>query len=469
MINGNLWRFCWGLGFLLSGAACTGPLTPEREIRTNWPPLYQSASDKTGDSYGVSALLNLVRLDRGPDHAYTHCIPFYFHDQEGSDNDFTLVPPFYYHRKRLFEEDRFFLLWGSSRRGAKTDYYGLYPFLRYSDFEAPENRWEAYFFPLLDYRRDQDRHHLKALNVTGFFTLLDLEWGIPPANDGYAPGGTYSFLNVLNLFRLFGGGDPGGYDDFELLTFLSSVKLSFYQYHWTKDDPQTGHTVLFPLYWHARDAESESLHFWPFYGRERSQNGIAKDHFIYPLFSYMRDEVKSRWIVDSPWPLFRFMRGENGDSETRLMPFFCKASTEQSDLLAVTPLYWRCRDRKNDDYAFDLLFPLFARYGYGEEDQTLSFLPLFKMLWDRPKEPKPGRSQVDLLWPLASYGSLKDRTAAWLFPLFAYEADTKFVEWRFLLDILGFKTEGSRTTMTLFWLFPISWGGEERGPSEEEK
>lgn len=387
------------------------------------------------------------------------------------EDSFLLLPPFYYHRKKIFEEDLFVFLSGKKIRGARRDYYGLFPLARYTNFEGSDDQCEAYLFPLLDYKRDGGRRRLKTVDLSailGLFTLLDVEWGVPPEEGLTDPGHSYAFFNVLNMIRLAGGGNAGGYNDLELFTFFSSENLSLYQYHWRKQGPERGHTVLFPFYWRFKDEEGEALHLWPLYGWERSTDGMAKDHLLYPFFSLIRDESRARWAVDVPWPLVRIMRGENGDYETRLMPLYCRYDTEETDLLAVTPLFWHYRDHQ-EQFAFDLLFPLYAHFGRGGDDNTYSLVPIFKLIWGRPKHEQPGRTQYDLLWPLANYGRLDQRRVGWLFPLFSFEQDTDLERWRFLLNFFGFETKGARKTFTLFWFIPISWGDEDESPSKEEE
>jgi hypothetical protein len=47
-----------------------------------------------------------------------------------------------------------------------------------------------------------------------------------------------------------------------------------------------------------------------------------------------------------------------------------------------------------------------------------------------------------------------------LFPLFSHESGRDFVEWGFAADLFGFKQEGPKKTLTLFWFIPISWGAD---------
>jgi hypothetical protein len=517
-------------------------MAPGRKVQSNFPPFYASAADESGESFGYSAALNLVRHNREGESVYTHCIPFYFHSRDGKGDSFTLVPPFYLERERAFESDRFFLLFGTQTRGSRHDLHLLFPLIRYSSYKDQQDRWRALLFPLLDLTRDGERHHLTLVDFSfllGLFTLLDLEWGIPTSEEDDSLGSHYSFFSVLNMLRLVGGRSAGEYRDFELLTLFSSEKLSLYQHHWSKEEGGDGRTVLFPVYWHFRDDEGEAIHLWPLYGWERDGSGTTKHHALYPLLTYMRNESKAEWGLDFPWPLVRILRAEGGDHETRLLPLFWSFEREGKKLLTfppfyasyengegftrrfytpllgtfegpgeeewgvdllypllswqrskeyaherIFPLYWRTRDeeshimevtplfwhyRNQEGYAFDLLFPLFSHFGFGEDDHTYSVLPLFKLIADRPKQEVPGRTQVDFLWPLINYGSLDARKVAWFFPFFNYESDKELVHWQFLFNIFGMKTKGSRKTLTLFWLIPISWGGDEESHSTEEE
>ncbi len=173
-------------------------------------------------------------------------------DKEINENEsFTLVPPFYYSRQEPFEKDLFvFPLWVSLTRGCRTDTYPLFPVMRYTGFDRSPERGAFKLFPLVEHEWDGMRHRLLLGDLTpffGVFKLLDTEWGIP-GREGGQTGGVFSFVNVLDLFRVAGGGDPGGYDDLQILTLFSMEKLSLYQHHWKKGEADEGRTVFFPLF-----------------------------------------------------------------------------------------------------------------------------------------------------------------------------------------------------------------------------
>lgn len=514
---------------LISLIACSGPMAPGRKMQADYTPIYASASNEAGDSFGYNSLFHIVKHDREQDKVYTHVIPFYYHSEDGEGGYFTLIPPLYYGRKSAFEEDSFLMLFGTKKRGARRDVYPMFPLIRFTDYEQDPRRGGSFFFPFYDYSRDGDRHQLKILDLFGLFHLMDASWGIP-GKEEEETGGAYSFLNVLNLVRLTGGGDHGGYRDFQVLTLLSSEKLSLYQSHWSKDEEKGGRTVFFPFYWHLKDEESETFHLWPLYGWETKQEDARKDHVLFPLFSYERDPSKNQWAVDCPWPLIRVMRADGEERENRFLPFYMDSRTEASRFLLLgpfyadyenqegyrrrfysplfshyeepakeewgldvvyplfshqrspdryhdrliplywttfdegkrfvecTPLFWHYRNREG--YVFNLLFPLYAHFGYGESDDTYSFLPLLKLIADRPGYEEKGRTQLDILWPFIMYKNVAERTHLRLFPLFSHISDRDLTDWGFLADIFQFKVERSKKTFTFLWFIPISWGGE---------
>jgi hypothetical protein len=514
-------------------------------MEKNIPPLYTSATSEDGDSYGYSILFHLFRHDRREDAVYTHLIPFYFHETDQDGEGFTLIPPVYFERKAPFEEDLYFPLWGEKKRGSRKDHYPLFPLLlypiiplaRYSTFEEAPDRFESSLFPLFDYTSDGGRGRLRVLDLLGLVHLFDLTWGVPVREEEDPKGGSFSLLNVLNTVRLAGGGDLGGYRDFQLLSLLSSEKLSLFQYHWKKGEEEEGYTVLFPFYWRLKDEQKEALHFWPLYGQERARSGLRKDFLLYPFFRWERFEEEGLWKVDCPWPLVRIMRKADGDHENRFLPFFMESQSEgrnlwmlppfyakytthegysrkfytpllstytdlpakedgvdllyplishqrspershdrfwplyhltfeqNAHLMEITPLFWSYRNE--EEYAFDLLFPLYAHIGFREDDHTYSLLPVFKLIMDRPSRSMPGRFQADLLWPLMGYGRQGEERTAWLFPLFNHHQDVDYVRWGFLFDLFDMRVEKSRKTFTFLWFIPISWGGEEEQEREE--
>jgi hypothetical protein len=515
--------------------ACTGPDKVGRDSTTRIPPIYSYAGNEDGTSYGYNAFFHMVKRDVEPDGAYAHVIPFYFHSWDDEGDSFSLVPPFYYHRKRIFSEDTFYLATGKKTRGSRNDYYAIWPLIRFTTFDNQPKRWEAFFFPLYDMVRDEGRRHLKLVDLSyilGLFVLLDMEWGIPPSGPGASTGNQFSLFNVFNLARLASGRTMGGYRDFELLTLFSSEKMSLYHHHWSKEEGGDGRTVLFPVYWRFRDDEGEALHLWPLYGWDESSEGDRRDHLLYPLFMYGRNQETGSWTVDAPWPLIRVERGEEGTSENRFLPLYMDRHTASYDFSMLFPLYasygdtdgyrrhfytpllstyedaeeeeWgvdlpyplvslqrspsRSHERilplyyrtaedddthlamftplvwssKNQEGSrFDLAFPLYAHWGQGKDDHIHSLIPIFKLLADRPKQERAGRRQVDLLWPLAGYGSYSERTVAWFFPFFNHVNDKDLLQWGFVADLFDFEVKRSRKTFTFLWFIPISWGGDE--------
>ena len=525
------------LAAALAPAACKGPDGPGRTMKVRLSPLYSAASNENGDSYGTTAFFHWYRNDQTPKESYTHIIPFYFHSENDRGDWFLLIPPFYYGNLAFLEEDRFFLVWGTKQRGPRIDTFALFPLIRFTRFEDDPDRSGFFCFLIADYWRDGDRKQVKLLDLLGLAGLLDLEWGIPTqeGDQGHA----FSFFEVLKMVRLAGGRNAGGFDDFELLTLFSNEKWSLFQRHWRKDGASDGRTVLFPVYWHFRDEEKETVHLWPLVGWDNSEDGAYARHLFYPFFTFEGHASRDRFAVDCPWPLVRFMRDDSGAYENRLLPFYWSGDKDgrrffmlapfygkyasgegyerrfytpfvspyedpeaggggidilyplishqryedsaherfiplywfdfegDKRFMEITPLFWDYRDGKG--YAFDLFFPFYAYFGYGEEDSTYSLIPLFKLIADRPKEESPGRFKVDRLWPLAGYGRKETRSIAWLFPLFKHINDDslEMIEWGFLADILDFKVEKSRKTFTFFWFLPVSWGGRETPESEE--
>jgi len=462
-------------GMIFNG--CSSPMGPGREEKTWIPPIYSSASDDEGTSVGISALLNMIKHDRTPEKTYTHVFPFYFHESSEEYGGFTLIPPFYYERERAFEEDLFFLLWGAQKRGNRHDLHLLWPFIRYSYYEQQEQRWNIGAFPLFQAWRDGTRKQVKLLDI-GLLHLLNLEWGVPGRTAETPRGSALSFVNLLNMVRLVGYSDLGGYKDFHLLTLFSAEKLSLYQRHWNKEVEGDGRTVLFPLYWHWKNEESEGLHLWPLYGWDKDVDGPRSSHFLYPLFTYSEDDKRNAWSLDCPWPLVRFMRSEEGDEETRLLPFYLDYQKGGESLTTVFPFYADYHDGQG--YERQFYTPLFSRsQGPGQDDWSVD--PLYPLLsFQQTKERSHQRffpfyyrditeeSSLLEITPLFwRYRNADDYAYDLLFPFFSYEQDKDIEKWRFLLWFFGFDKAGDRKTFTFLWFIPISWGDDEPSDTRE--
>jgi hypothetical protein len=220
-----------------------------------------------------------------------------------------------------------------------------------------------------------------------------------------------------------------------------------------------------PLYW-DRDIDGRRLNaFIPFYARYENASGYTR-RFFTPLFSIFKDPARDGAGIDLLYPLISH-QGYAGETHHRFLPLYYLTFGEHRRFMEITPLFWSYRNEEG--YAFDLLFPLYAHFGHGEEDDVHSLLPIFKLIADRPRVERPGRFQLDLLWPFAGYGHHAERRIAWFFPLFNHTRDKSkdLVQWGFLADILDFKVEASRKTFTFLWFIPISWGGQDAFESEE--
>lgn len=455
--NNRFWFL--SLLFIMICVSCSGPMAPGRKMETDWGPLYAAASNESEDSYGYHLLFHLIKGDKTPERQYSHVIPFYFSSEDEDHNLFTLAPPFYYRNRDGFDEDLFILLSGLKKRGYRKELFLLYPFIKFTEYENQPNRGGFYLFPLIDYSNDENNKRLRLADVAGLFNLLDVNWDRPIVSENAEDkGAAFSLLNVLGLVQLAGGGDLGAYNDFQLVSLFSSEKLSLFQHHWKKDTRDEGRTILFPFYWHLKDETTESYHYWPIYGYDKGEQGAYTGHVLYPLFSYNQDETNKAWRIDFLWPLGRFMERGDADFEFRAMPFYMNSEKEGDSLIAITPLYWRQREKNG--YAMDLLYPLFSSFSYGEDDHTFSLAPVFKVFFDTPDTRVPGRSQYDFLWPLMGFGSSHEKDMAWLFPLFSYSSDPSHKKWGFLLDFFKFTSHKAHNTFTFLWFIPISWGGD---------
>ena len=222
---------------------------------------------------------------------------------------------------------------------------------------------------------------------------------------------------------------------------------------------------VLPLFWDARWEHARFFMLFPLYADYGKDNGYDR-RFYTPLLSVFEDGKKGKRGFDFLFPLAAHTRSST-EAHDRLIPLFWRTAGENKSLLVVTPLFWSHRGEQG--YALDLLFPLYARFGWGEDDRTHSLIPVIKLVADRPERAVPGRFQADLLWPLAGYGTRPGRTVSWFFPLFKHVNDRQrdTVEWGFLADIFDLKVVESRKTFTFLWLLPISWGGGAQPESKE--
>lgn len=300
------------VGSLLVAASCSLPEREGREKSINLPPLVTSASNESGDSRGINVLCGLFQKDLHGDESRMQVLPFYFSSRGPGDNRFLFVFPFFYYNREPFRSDTFVLLFGRQRKAGRTIYHPLAPLISFSPADEL-GRKSFFLFPLVDLQKEPGRGRIDCLNLLGLVRGYGCRWGDPPPPGESGSRGDFYLLNVLGLFQLAGGNDRGAYYDFQVATLFGNERLSLYDRHW-KMDGSEGRSVLFPFYWHFKDAKKETRWFWPLFSLS-SGPGWSGTGFLSNIFTLKREgekrTLKLFWLIPISWG-----EGNGGEPES---------------------------------------------------------------------------------------------------------------------------------------------------------
>jgi hypothetical protein len=201
------------------------------------------------------------------------------------------------------------------------------------------------------------------------------------------PGGTYTrddkagsrHLSML-LPPVFYWRDKTGETDYELLYYRhhdipGDATTTILGPYYRRDDPAGATRVLFPLFWHFRDARSGATahSLLPFYFRRNSPDEKLTAGGIFPLWAYYRSF-------------------SDGGASGGLFPFAFFGSRKDRSHAIVFPVFWRFRKA---DAVSTLLFPLY----YASSDKTHSTTAIFPLLYFAGREGQDSyHFQIPFYW-----------------------------------------------------------------------
>ncbi len=300
---------------------------------------------------------------------------------------------------------------------------------------APDH---AYFVPFMRWRTDGGS---RSFDLFPYFS------------------GTYEGKDYHGLFPLYGR-------VFHRYGFDEAKFVLWPLYAETRHDDAVTHTVcwpvfsyrsgelfrVFPLYGTEKTADAEyTFALWPVFHRERRTGGggmaaalplfhteYGPSHwnasFLWPFFTYNRDDAAGHTSLDLPWPFIRLARG--GYEETRIFP-----------------LYW-FKDEGPKFRRLAVLWPLWMRTSsagqrQGDQEVTTSVLILSSL----SEKTSGGTTSSSLtVWPLV-HCTREQEQRAWSFPaLIPFYGDEWFNRtWGEFLTLAKGSTDGASSTTNILW------------------
>jgi hypothetical protein len=346
--------------------------------------------------------------------------------EEGMSEIEGLGPLFYLKRDPIRKECgvRPLFYWTGDETDSLWRLEFFYPFGKY---EVKEGDTKGYLFPLSNYR-EQEFYGKKKWDFQFFPFFI---------------GETKEGEDYFGLFPLFGTLlDRYGKDEIRFVLWPLYGES-------TLDGDQTT-DVLWPFFSFIEGERKKGFRFWPLYG-QREEVGVSKsEFFLWPVFT------KKTKDLDTDDPM----------EEWAIFPFYIKKESRNFDgKTYLWPLFSYSRNRAAGFEQWDLPWPLF-RYIKGENLYGIRFFILYNYKI-REGESKRGF----ILYPLFRYwedriGDTQQRAYFIFFSRIETSVDDRGVQKGRTLRIWPFfdyeREEGGREAFSTFHLQPFKEEGLER-------
>lgn len=380
---------------------------------------------------------------------------------------------------------RFFPLLSYDQRrfsdgGRESDWYLLFPFIwggsSHKDPSQPAENYLGLFPIYLDAPG-------QFLTYDRFTTIL---W---PLYTRTEKDGNVGHVWLWPFIGYSGG--QGGKDTwwYRVLPFFNAIG---------KPGQYARYALLWPFFgWGTDNMDGKdplhSWHFWPLYSRQRSESGrISSWSFLWPFFrsSSIGEEMQETHIL---WPFVHWMHDKRADENLRrwwFWPFLSRTQgRHQSAWSVLWPLIWwreyedpdgvqrqrwvlpfyRWVERQwieggKDSYL--MLWPLWhdeeSREGTGDE----AFPSLFPA---RGNNANGVHAAYDWLWTVYKHQQRAPEDRATQLTAHIYSTRTRGRTSQSSVPLLfSYERTGSKKTLNLFNLIPISWGSESPEPVDED-
>ena len=337
--------------------------------------------------------------------------PFYTeHITSGRRFDASLMPLFFWRYK--------------TEKQSQTK--GFFTFYNSTDYTHPDHHTESdvVAFPFLFYGRDttgkpRDNYILiwpfgGTLNgkigyekvSAAVFPGFLLFFFFPPSQIMSLTTAVYIVLSMLPVYSswsredyrafglfwpLFMRGKSSARDDIRILPFYAhKKKTDFYKRY--------SFLVLFNYSEEYYSTDTRKLFFFfPFFGRKWSDSGrISAWTFLWPFFSWGRDEKQKSYMYNLPWPLVQIEDTETPKRKKRIFfPFYGEYVHGKNSTLFITPLFFKLSKKGvmfDSTYYTNLIIVWWRKRDYhvsdarhGERWRYFKIWPLFSIEYDDRK------------------------------------------------------------------------------------
>ena len=313
-------------------------------------------------------------------------------------------------------------------RSPESKFDLLFPFAVSKRSKESSFTWVA---PLnFHWRSGEDKN---LLSLPFFYQNVKPEGGTFASLLGYASVEGQATTGSFLWLYWYGRSKTSNYDVlFPLLWSFRSPKANTTilppLFHFRSGDTTIGTFAL--LGWWASDDKAKST--WqlvlPFYFRKTSNDGATTFH-LWPLGTYARDDKTGSLQLTQLVPPIFYWRDRNGETDLALLYYrhhdipadarttilgpYYQRDDPAGATRAIFPVFWSFRDSATGATAHSLLPFYFRR---NSPDEKLTAAGVFP-LWAYHRAFADGGSSAGL-FPIAFFGSRKDRSHAIVFPLF---------------------------------------------------
>jgi hypothetical protein len=409
--------------------------------------------DRRGDASAL--LIPPYYRYRSPTTQADAVFPVFFHWRGARDDGGTwgtdVVPPFYHHSWR-----------GRGELHGRA--VGLAPLFFYGESFGEDgslHREHLIIPPLLTVHTWRPEH---AFTLAGpfFYDRLrnDTDWGLAPiVFGGNNAHGNYAVIPPLLTYHRYNR------DEDRSLTVVGPF--------WTTSSPDSFSVNLAPVFFHRHDRTSSRTSILPLLHLAAGENsrtvitplfyyGRQGESSTFVSWLYQNHRGRTNWDAVAPF-FFSSREPATGAHTEALLPLFYHRATLNTNTWWVAPTVHY--EREGRDWFFNIyplvftgrtgarthavLGPLYARFTNAETGSDLMMVtPLF---W-RYRDPE---SQTIVIPPVLYMESQRQgvRSYEWhVLPLFSYARPRpEDLSWNFLFGLVGYRRSGTHHQLKLFW------------------